>query len=113
MRTASDFDRPPPSVSTVQNLFYAEQGGFPPAIQNLYIAGIEVVQGILDGWDATFEAGIAADNYVGDIFATLGGTPDFGQPAEFITKRNVEVSKAEGNVRMRNKEEALKRSLDQ
>ena len=78
MRTASDFDRPYPGESAYYNLLYAEQGAFEPAIQNIYLAGREVVGGILDSWNTTFAAGINATNYVGDIFGTLGGTPDFG-----------------------------------
>jgi Purine nucleoside permease (NUP) len=78
MRTASDFDRPYPGEDAAYNLFYADQGGFLPAVRNIYLAGIKVVMGILDGWDETFAAGIPADNYIGDIFGTLGGTPDFG-----------------------------------
>ncbi|RMZ87286.1 hypothetical protein DV736_g5481, partial [Chaetothyriales sp. CBS 134916] len=84
MRTASDFDRPPPSVSPLQNLLYADQGGFEPAINNIYLAGIKVVEGILNGWQTTFEAGIKPANYIGDIFNTLGGKPDYGRPADFI-----------------------------
>lgn len=80
MRTASDFDRPPPNLSILQNLMYIDQGAFLPALANLYLAGIKVVVGILDGWDTKFEKGIKPSNYVGDIFATLGGTPDFGPP---------------------------------
>ena len=112
MRTASDFDRPPPSVTPLQNLLYAEQGGFPPAIRNIYLAGIKVVEGILAEWDSTFEAGIVPGNYVGDIFATLGGVPDFGLPAEFISKRSVNVKEEaiEGNMRMKKKAEAIKRA---
>ena len=87
MRTCSDFDRPPPGVSDIDNLFYVDQGGFPPSIENIYLAGVKVIEGIVTGWDSTFEKGINATNYVGDIFATLGGTPDFGAPADFITRR--------------------------
>jgi len=78
MRTASDFDRPYPGEAATFNLFYADQGAFLPAVANLYLAGIKVVEGILRGWDSTFEAGIKAPNYIGDIFGSLGGTPDFG-----------------------------------
>lgn len=115
MRTASDFDRPPPGISEIQNLLYANQGGFPPAILNIYLAGVKVVMGILDGWESTFAGGIAASNYVGDIFATLGGSPDFGQPSEFITKRKRDVSGGEaqyqGNLRMRRAVESAKRRV--
>ena len=78
MRTASDFDRPYPGESDLDNLFYADQGAFLPAIENIYLAGTPVVKGILSGWASKFEAGIKPTNYIGDIFGTLGGTPDFG-----------------------------------
>ncbi|KAE8356107.1 purine nucleoside permease-domain-containing protein [Aspergillus coremiiformis] len=95
MRTASDFDQPHPDESAYQNLRYADAGSFEPAIQNLYLAGIQVINGILDGWNATFAAGVTPSNYIGDIFGTLGGTPDFGpgrkqalEDAGAITKRS-------------------------
>lgn len=83
MRTASDFDRPFPGEAATTNLLYAEQGAFEPAIQNIYLAGIEVVQGILKGWNQTFAQGVNATNYIGDIFGTLGGIPDFGPGSIF------------------------------
>lgn len=83
LRTASDFDRPYAGEAATTNLFYAEQGGFEPAIQNIYLAGVKVVEGILDGWGSTFEKGIPATNYIGDIFGTLGGVPDFGPGSGF------------------------------
>ena len=78
MRTCSDFDRPYPGEAATTNLFYANVGGFEPSIQNIYLAGVEVVNGILAEWDTTFAAGIPAPNYIGDILGTLGGTPDYG-----------------------------------
>ncbi|KAF2798701.1 purine nucleoside permease [Melanomma pulvis-pyrius CBS 109.77] len=78
MRTASDMDRPYPGEAATTNLFWANQGAFVPAIQNIYLAGVKVVEGILCEWGSTFERGINATNYVGDIFGTIGGTPDFG-----------------------------------
>ncbi|KAL1304090.1 hypothetical protein AAFC00_000525 [Neodothiora populina] len=81
MRTISDFDRPYPGEAATYNLFYAAQGGFEPAIANIYLAGVKVVEGILHGWNSTFAHGVNATNYVGDIFATLGGEPDFGPGA--------------------------------
>ncbi|THD00357.1 hypothetical protein EYZ11_000250 [Aspergillus tanneri] len=78
MRTASDFERPYPGQLAIDNLMYADQGAFEPAVQNLYIAGIKVISGILNAWDTTFAAGIRPSNYIGDIFGTLGGRPDFG-----------------------------------
>jgi purine nucleoside permease len=78
MRTASDMDRPYPGQAATANLWWENQGAFVPAVENIYLAGIKVVEGILDGWDETFGKGIAATNYVGDILGRLGGTPDFG-----------------------------------
>ncbi|KAK5280961.1 hypothetical protein LTR40_005605, partial [Exophiala xenobiotica] len=65
-----------------------------------------VVMGVLEGWDSTFEKGVVPTNYAGDIFATLGGTPDFGQPSYFITKKRRDLAAAaasneQGNLRMR------------
>ncbi|KIX99499.1 uncharacterized protein Z520_05075 [Fonsecaea multimorphosa CBS 102226] len=111
MRTASDFDRPPPGVSQIQNLLYINQGGFPPAIQNIYVAGVRVVEGILDGWNSTFAKGIKPTNYIGDMFASLGGTPDFGLPADFITKRSLKGDEFQGNLRMRRAAESARRRL--
>ena len=92
MRTASDFDRPYPGESPQYNLFYADQGGYEPSLQNIYLAGVKVVEGIRKGWDTTFARGVNATNYVGDILGTLGGTPDFG-PNDFgdnpVTKRSL------------------------
>ncbi len=111
MRTASDFDRPPPGISEIQNLLYVDQGGFLPAIENIYIAGVKVVEGVLDGWNSTFSKGVKPKNYVGDIFGTLGGTPDFGMPSDFVKaeKRRAEVE-AVGNLRMRRALEAARRA---
>ncbi|KAI1614744.1 purine nucleoside permease-domain-containing protein [Exophiala viscosa] len=109
MRTSSDFDRPPPGISEIQNLLYVDQGGFSPAIANIYLAGIKVVMGILDGWDSTFEAGVVPNNYVGDIFDTLGGTPDYGLPSFFISKRDVAARAPEGNMRIRRAQHSAER----
>jgi purine nucleoside permease len=78
MRTCSDFDRPYPGEAATTNLFYANTGGFEPSIENIYLAGVEVVNGILAEWNTTFSAGVPASNYIGDILGTLGGTPDYG-----------------------------------
>jgi hypothetical protein len=58
MRTGSDFDRQYPGQTAVDNLLFSNQGAFVPAIANIYLAGIKVIEGILDGWDSTFEAGV-------------------------------------------------------
>lgn len=77
MRTGSNFDRPFYGQSAAENRF-ADSGGFPPSLNNIGIAGVEVVKGIIDGWDVTFACGVAPTNYIGDIFGSLGGEPDFG-----------------------------------
>jgi purine nucleoside permease len=78
MRAAADFDRPYPGLPSYDNLFVVTQGAFNPSLLNLYIAGTPVVKGILKEWTTRFQAGIKPSNYVGDIFGTLGGKPDFG-----------------------------------
>lgn len=78
MRAGSNFERPYPGQAATDNLFYAQQGGLEPATQNLYLAGREIIAGVLEGWNTTFARGVNATNYVGDILATLGGEPDFG-----------------------------------
>ncbi|WP_284947203.1 purine-nucleoside phosphorylase [Acidisoma cladoniae] len=51
LRTGSDFDRPAPGGSDVANLLnYQAQGGFMPAITNLYRAGNPLVQDIVTNW---------------------------------------------------------------
>lgn len=78
MRTASDFDRPHSNETAADNLLHANQGGFQPAVDNIYRAGVQVVQGIVLSWERTFAAGVKPQNYIGDIWGTLGGTPDLG-----------------------------------
>ncbi|KAL8801740.1 MAG: hypothetical protein Q9182_004279 [Xanthomendoza sp. 2 TL-2023] len=78
MRAASNFDRPPPNISTYENFFYRTSGGFVPSLTNLYLAGREIIAGILGQWEGTFAGGIPPTNYIGDIFGSLGGVPDFG-----------------------------------
>ncbi|CAF9935037.1 MAG: hypothetical protein HETSPECPRED_009443 [Heterodermia speciosa] len=107
MRTASDFDRPFPGEPATVNLFYADQGGFVPALQNIYLAGIKVVEGILGGWDTTYAKGVNATNYIGDIFGSLGGKPDFGPGSEF--NNNPVVLKKRGMRRGRRMGVALAR----
>lgn len=95
MRTASNFDRPYPGLSDIDALFYITSGGFTPSIANLYIAGTPIIKGILEGWSHTFEEGIKPKNYIGDIFGTLGGKPDFGPGSIFggkaATVEDVEI----------------------
>lgn len=57
LRSGSDFDRPPPGVSAFDG-FAANQGGFPPALHNIFVVGNPIVQGIINDWDE-FKHGIA------------------------------------------------------
>ncbi len=67
MRTAANFDRPPPGVPEYQLFFYESSGGFGP-----------IIEGIVNEWEQTFKKGVKATTYIGDVFGTLGLTPDFG-----------------------------------
>ncbi|KAJ7269899.1 purine nucleoside permease [Mycena rebaudengoi] len=82
MRSGSDFDRPSPGQSAVDNLL-GPTPGFPPSILNLYLAGVQIVQGVINGWNSTFERGVKPRNYVGDIYGSIGGQPDFGPGSVF------------------------------
>ncbi len=58
VRAGSDFDRPYPGYSEVDNLLkYADQGGFVPALENLFRTGNPLVQEILKNWSA-WEKGV-------------------------------------------------------
>lgn len=98
MRTASDFDRPYPGASPEFNLFYSNQGAFEPAVQNIYLAGTPVIKGILSGWRKTFEKGVKPKNYIGDVFGTLGGKPDFGPGTVFDPAVGQPTKRGEGKV---------------
>lgn len=82
MRTTASFDRPPRGKTAYDN-FLAPEAAFEPSLVNLYLAGVKVVQGIIDGWEETFEQGVEPQNYIGDIFGSLGGQPDFGPGSMF------------------------------
>ncbi|KAK7216120.1 hypothetical protein V2G26_004123 [Clonostachys chloroleuca] len=77
LRTGSNFDRAPPGVDAVTHLRGEHLNSIQTARANIYLAGIEIVKGILGGWDTVFNQGVPASNYVGDIWGTLGGSPDF------------------------------------
>ena len=52
LRTGSDFDRPYAGQTSADNLVnYAVQGGFQPALANLFQAGNPLVQNIATHWD--------------------------------------------------------------
>ncbi|KAF8074731.1 purine nucleoside permease-like protein [Lyophyllum atratum] len=75
MRTGSDFDRQSEGQTATENLF-AAGAGFRPALNNVYIAGVKVVEGIVEGWEKTFKQGVQPTNYVGDVLGSLSGRPD-------------------------------------
>jgi purine nucleoside permease len=53
LRAGSDFDRPYEGQTAADNLLnYSAQGGFAPAIQNLYLTGAPVVNEIVSHWGA-------------------------------------------------------------
>ncbi|KVG32131.1 purine-nucleoside phosphorylase [Burkholderia ubonensis] len=61
LRSGSDFDRPPPGGSDVDNLLdYQNQGGFLPALDNLYLAGSPLVNAIVKDW-AHWQHGVPAE----------------------------------------------------
>lgn len=81
MRTISDMATPPPSLSnnTVEFFNEVSQGGSKAAFSNLVIAGEPFVRDIVEHWDDVYAMGTySADNYLGDVFGTLGGEMDFG-----------------------------------
>ena len=78
MRSASDSIEGPPDYSAYQHFLWEKQGGTAVSLENLYRASIEIVQGIVKGWTDKFEGGVKPSNYIGDLWGSLGGVPDFG-----------------------------------
>ncbi|KAM7221979.1 putative purine nucleoside protein [Rhypophila decipiens] len=78
MRAGSNFDRPPTNMSLLEHVTKGGQNGFDISIQNMYKAGIEIVKGIVRNWDCAYKKGITPTNYIGDIWGSLGRTPNFG-----------------------------------
>lgn len=87
MRTASDFDRAPPTETEVYHLLYADQAGFNPSIENIWLAGNEIVQDVLMYWNGTYDKGLEPGNYIRDAFDSLMGpiAPDIGTEAIYIS----------------------------
>ncbi|KAK7002203.1 purine nucleoside [Favolaschia claudopus] len=86
MRSGANFDRPPPGEDAVTFLT-GPAPGFEPSLRNLYVAGVKVVEGIIAGWQTTFDQGVKPTNYIGDIFGSLGGEPDFGPDTQTANGR--------------------------
>lgn len=83
LRAGSNFDRSYSESEVASLPFVFDHGGFKPACRNVYLSGVKIVEGIMAGWSTKFEHGIEPSNYVGDIFGSLGGHPDFGPEACF------------------------------
>jgi len=82
MRSASDFDRAPAGVSTLDSLLGAHPA-YVSSLLNLKLAGVKIVEAVVHDWGKTFRKGVRATNYVGDIFGSLGGKPDFGPGSRY------------------------------
>lgn len=82
MRTASDYAVPPPKYASDPTYFFdvVLQGGSKVAVDNLWLGGSPFIIDVVQNWDEVYALNTkyAATNYIGDIFFTLGGTPDFG-----------------------------------
>lgn len=62
-------------------------GGFPLSVVNIYNAGIKVVEDIVfNNWESVYANGITPTNYIGDIFGSLGGVPDFGYVCHYYIR---------------------------
>ncbi|KAG8883406.1 hypothetical protein FRB97_006688 [Tulasnella sp. 331] len=94
MRSLANFDQQGEGQTATQSLLYTSSGGFPLSLANLFNAGIEVVQDIRQNWSTEYQKGIKPTNYIGDVFGTLGGTPDFGPGGTFsVFKRELPSNK--------------------
>ncbi|CAN8101598.1 unnamed protein product [Discula destructiva] len=115
MRTGSDFDRPPQGSSVYDHLLINDQDGFGIAIDNIYYAGVEIVKGVLNEWNCTFKDGVKPTNYIGDVFGSLGGEPDFG-PGSYTDGAGVLPDGATGDLEKRDgeapKDVKVKRAVD-
>ncbi|KAK5994798.1 Purine nucleoside permease [Cladobotryum mycophilum] len=80
-RSISDVDRPHPGQAVLDNLFNPLPT-YDSALQNVWVAAKHVITGIIGQWDEKFRSGIEPDKYVGDLWGSLGGTPDFGPGVE-------------------------------
>ncbi|KAI0011225.1 purine nucleoside permease [Xylariaceae sp. FL0662B] len=81
IRTVSDFDRQYPNQTAIDNLL-SGTAAYDSAVENVYVAGHSIAKGIIGSWQETYKSGIAAQNFLGDVWGTLGGKPDFGPGRE-------------------------------
>ncbi|KAF7291332.1 Purine nucleoside [Mycena indigotica] len=67
MRSGSNFDRQFEGQNALDTL-RGPTPGFLPALKNLYVAGVKVVEMISEGWVDTFERGVEPGNLIGDVY---------------------------------------------
>lgn len=82
LRTISNFVRAPPSLETDPLDFFLSypKGTIQLAFDNLYIGGWPFINDIITNWEELYSANsFSSMNYVGDIYGTLGGKPNFGK----------------------------------
>lgn len=82
LRTISNFVRAPPSLESDPLNFFLNypKGSLQLALDNIYIGGWPFVNDIVTNWKELYSTNtFPSANYVGDIYGTLGGKPDFGK----------------------------------
>lgn len=81
MRAISNFVRAPPSLAHTPIEFFTNypKGGFQHALDNLYFGAFPFVKDVVENWHSYDNDSCKPDNYVGNIFGSLGGKPDFGK----------------------------------
>ena len=70
-------------MSAANNLFNGQDAGYDAAVRNVYLAGVQVVQGIVREWEDVYRKGVEPRNYIGDDIGSLGGKPTFGLGSQF------------------------------
>lgn len=81
LRTISNFVRAPPSLAHSPIEFFSNypKGGIQHSLDNLYFGGYPFVKDVVENWHVYNHDSCKPDNYVGNIFGSLGGKPDFGK----------------------------------
>ncbi|KAF3911347.1 hypothetical protein ABW21_db0209167 [Orbilia brochopaga] len=78
IRSVTNYDRAPPCINNndcvndYESIFGTKQGvgSYADGLNNLYLAGREVVDDIVKNWRSTFQNGFSTNNYMGDIYNT-------------------------------------------
>ncbi|KAF2964109.1 hypothetical protein GQX73_g9472 [Xylaria multiplex] len=76
-RAASNFDRGPRDNEPPQVPLTIDPQIRGDSVRNLYLVGSKIVRAVLEEWAEKFDKGVTPQNYIGDVFGSLGGTPDF------------------------------------